>query len=118
MLDLRDLICTAERLEARGFARRAAAAWRRVATHPEAPDELREKIWRCAGCESAYTAEGNSKPGRRTKGITEQMRQIAAMFAQGMKRQQIADTFGIHVDSVTRAAKAVHLDNRRRSLAQ
>lgn len=107
MPDLRDLICTAERLEANGFTRRAAAAWRKVATHPATSDALREKIWSCAdaGAVSAAGARGNT--GRKRKGITEQMRQIAAMFAQGVKREEVAAAFSVSTATVTRATNAV-----------
>lgn len=114
MPDLRDLICTAERLEANGFTRRAAAAWRKVATHPATSDALREKIWICAGAGAVSAAGNRSKTGRKRKGTTEQMHQIAAMFAQGVKREDVAAVFGVSTATVTRAYQAVCLDNPRK----
>ncbi|MFW3388318.1 UNVERIFIED_CONTAM: hypothetical protein RF648_20220 [Kocuria sp. CPCC 205274] len=120
MPDLRDLICTAERLEANGLTRRAAAAWRRVATHPAAPDALRDKIWRCAGCEAPPTVinhgVNNGERGRPHKGVTDQMRQIAALFAQGVSRLELAEMFSVSPATITRATKAVNQENQRRSL--
>lgn len=117
MPDLRDLICTAERLEAHGFTRRAAAAWRKVATHPATPDALREKIWSCADAGAVSAAGARSKTGRKRKGVTEQMRQIAAMFAQGAKRLEVAAAFGVSLDTVTRAYQAVTQEDQHRSRA-
>lgn len=117
MPDLRDLICTAERLEAHGFTRRAAAAWRKVVTHPATPDALREKIWSCADAGAVSAAGARGKTGRKRKGTTEQMHQIAAMFAQGVNREEVAEKFGVSTATVTRAYQALcpHIQRKRGS---
>ena len=107
MPDLRDLICTAERLEANGFTRRAAAAWRKVATHPATPAAERERIWLCAENGTPYTARKSGKTCRRPRATAEQRAQMVAMLAQGMNPHQIAKAVGVARSTVMRAVMAL-----------
>lgn len=107
MPDLRDLICIAERLEANGFTRRAAAAWRKVATHPATPEAERERIWLCAENGTPYTPRPGGKTCRRPRATAEQRAQMVAMLAQGMTPYQVAKACGVSPGTVTRASVAL-----------
>lgn len=107
MPDIRDLICTAERLEANGFTRRAAAAWRKVATHPATPEAERQRIWICAETGTPFTPGAGGKKTRAARITPEQKAQMVAMLKGGAAHPQIAAAFDVSARTVFRIAQAL-----------
>lgn len=104
MTDIRDLICRAERLQAQGFTRRAATAWRDIATHPETPEKMRAAIWKRIDTENGYhfngTGGSTADPEKHARNLA-----ICAALNAGMTHQQAALKFGVSRDVVSNARR-------------
>lgn len=104
MTDLKDLICRAETLQAKGFTRRAASAWRNVALHPAAPEKVRARLWEAL--ENGSTLHGIDATGlhaRDRASRRERKALLLKMYADGADAGQIAARLNMARSTVNKA---------------
>jgi len=110
MVDLRDLICTAERLQAKGFTRRAAAAWRIVANHEDTTDEARDAYWKRIDKETARRL-AEDRPERITTTLNAARNaKILAMLRAGIPRAKVCAEMGVSMAVTRSVLKSSQLD--------
>jgi DNA-directed RNA polymerase specialized sigma24 family protein len=114
MIDIRDLICRAESLQANGFTRRAATAWRDIALHPHTPAEVSARLWDAIDAGTLAACVGATTPAEHLSGRKEQADRRAAilkMDADGVPRAEIAARLNMKREAVNKTLsryKAAH----------
>lgn len=113
MTDLRDLICRAETLQAKGFKRRAASAWRNVALHPEAPEKVRARLWEALENGSALHGIDATGLHARDKGSRSARKALLLeMHAAGANAGQIAERLNMARSTVNKAISRANKEAR------
>ncbi|MCX8985152.1 helix-turn-helix domain-containing protein [Citrobacter portucalensis] len=103
MTDLRDLICRAETLQAKGFTRRAASAWRNVALHPEAPEKVRARLWEALENGNANSIDATGLHARDRASRRTRRDVVLKMHAAGANSAQIAERLNMARSTVNKA---------------
>lgn len=103
MTDLKDLICRAETLQAKGFTRRAASAWRNVALHPAAPEKVRARLWEALENGNAKSIDATGLHARDFESRRARRDIVLKLHAAGATSAQIAERLNMARSTVNKA---------------